>query len=307
MKKITDFLRSIGLLHTSKGDFQTGEFDDRKDIKESDAHSSQKPEGAPVQSEKNSGADGQQDQNSEGIGRKVTFWIFLVVAIFFLLAAVGSGWIFFLMIIVWGGVLYFLKQWAFAGKFSMLSVVITLVVVFIFSFIIIPTDEGGSKSGTTGLSGSGQTSKTSKTSTSKCEAVGLDTKSDDRITLSIVANEDVQEDHTKLSYTRAELMDLQYGYSALETAESYYVVSELCDGDKTLSFIDLEAAEWTLKHDPSEIGERRSGNHSQFVSQQSDGSVSNDIEEPGTYTLYGYISYDGKKWFIAQKHEFEVS
>mgnify|MGYP005838632767 CR=1 FL=1 len=34
MGKITDFMRKIGLLHVSKGDYVTGEFDDRKDLKE---------------------------------------------------------------------------------------------------------------------------------------------------------------------------------------------------------------------------------------------------------------------------------
>ena len=34
MGKITDFLRKIGLLHVSKGDYVTGEFDNREDLKE---------------------------------------------------------------------------------------------------------------------------------------------------------------------------------------------------------------------------------------------------------------------------------
>lgn len=33
MGKITGFLRKIGILHVSKGDYQTGEFDNREDLK----------------------------------------------------------------------------------------------------------------------------------------------------------------------------------------------------------------------------------------------------------------------------------
>ncbi len=46
MKKIMDFLRKIGLLRVSSGDYQTGEFDDRKDLKEE----KQAPE-APAENE----------------------------------------------------------------------------------------------------------------------------------------------------------------------------------------------------------------------------------------------------------------
>lgn len=34
MKKITDFLRKIGVLHVSSGDYQTGDLDTREDLKE---------------------------------------------------------------------------------------------------------------------------------------------------------------------------------------------------------------------------------------------------------------------------------
>lgn len=33
MGKITDFLRKIGLLHASKGDYYTGDIDNREDLK----------------------------------------------------------------------------------------------------------------------------------------------------------------------------------------------------------------------------------------------------------------------------------
>ena len=37
MKALVNFLRKIGLLQVSKGDYNTGEFDNRKDLKEEPA------------------------------------------------------------------------------------------------------------------------------------------------------------------------------------------------------------------------------------------------------------------------------
>ena len=56
MSKITDFLRKIGLLHVSKGDSVTGDFDTREDLKEpeespEEVQQPQEPQEAPQQQE----------------------------------------------------------------------------------------------------------------------------------------------------------------------------------------------------------------------------------------------------------------
>jgi hypothetical protein len=58
MSKITDFMRKIGLLHVSKGDSVTGEFDSREDLKQPEEK--KEPEQQETQ-----GDSGQQQETQE--------------------------------------------------------------------------------------------------------------------------------------------------------------------------------------------------------------------------------------------------
>jgi len=325
MSKLTDNLRKAGVLHTGKGDYQTGEYDDRKDIKTqplaSDVSKTQSTKNnvsktqstendnigddnnAP--SEQSSGGNDQKqpEQKRGGMGRKITFWVAVVCGLFFLLMSLGSWGVFFIMLIIWGGLLYLLKLWAFNRQFGTLLITSVVIGVIILSFFIVPTDDtvDTDTNGKTVKNGSGSTSLAP---TTQCEANNLNMKQSDLVALKIVSIENVQEDHTKDVYSLDELDTLQFGHQSELTQPGYYSIDELCQGEKTLSFDDLEA--WNFNESVSGSMGGFGGNYTNFTSKQDDGSFSKTVEEPGLYTHYAYVSDDGKKWFIAAKRDFEV-
>lgn len=313
MSKLTDNLRKAGVLHTSKGDYQTGEFDDRKDMKDKEVSAQSAASSAPqtgegsegpmknMDDQKNDLPEENPSEKKSSTGRKVTFWFAIICAAFFLLMSLGSWGVFTLTIVIWSGLLYLLKLWAFSAKFSTVLITFAFLGVFILSFMIVPTDTDTDISGETAKNGAGSTSLAP---TTKCEANDLDVKENEYIELKIVSVDNMQEDHTKALYSIDELDALQFGHQSQLTQDGYYSIDELCQGEKTLSFDDLEA--WNYNKSVKGSVGGFGGNYTNFTSEQDDGSVSRTIEEPGTFTQYAYISHDGKKWFIAQEREFEV-
>jgi|GEM_PF-5346010 hypothetical protein len=130
MKIIIDFLRKIGLLRMSKGDFQTGEFDNRSDLK------TKKP---------NTAVD-------SGVKNSSYFAIFATVGgvmmLLFLVIAGLNFW-FFLMLAVWAWFLWLIKKWIALGAFAAhKTIFIGIGIAFLtFIFMGISMDNKGDSTG----------------------------------------------------------------------------------------------------------------------------------------------------------------
>ena len=277
MKKIIDFLRKIGLIHVGSGNYYTGEFDSRKDLKK---------EGRQV--------SGTSDKG----GKKKGIFMFRFVAFFavlfliFALVVLGFSFWFFVVTLAWVWFVYSIKKSFRTGLFVFKSVLIYFSITFFVTLVIVIF--------TTSSNSSSPTTSADKT---MCRANNLSKKINDRVTTDIVDKSTIN-DKTKKSYDLSELDNLAFGYEVKETAEGEYVLSELCEGEKTLSSVDFE--DDSVFHQDTDGFNSSGGNHTNFTSEQSDGSFSRDIESPGDYTVYTYASSDGEKWYIAGELQFQV-
>lgn len=143
MKQVMDFLRKIGFLHVSSGDYQTGEFDSRKDLKK-----------------KKGSAGGAKQVNKKISGKKgmLLFWIMLVITGLFLLSVLVSyGFRFWLliMLVAWFFFFRFLHKQILAGKLKIAKIIIIYVVLFIFSLIFLVPSNDSSSGGSLNDSSSG--------------------------------------------------------------------------------------------------------------------------------------------------------
>ena len=128
MKKIIDFLRKTGFLQMSKGDWNSGEFDTRKDLK----------------GEAKTKKDGQKKETGEKNkkGRKVFFWLAVVLAFIFLLSSLSSGvGIFILNLIFWLIFLFLLKKYAFFGSYNLGIMIVAFVLILIISLSTLGVEE----------------------------------------------------------------------------------------------------------------------------------------------------------------------
>ena len=185
------------------------------------------------------------------------------------------------------------------GSFLLKNFVTISVVIFVLWLIIII----GIPSESNSTSSSSNSSDLS--SGNECKANKLPQKHNDRVTVKIVDKDDVFRSLNSLSYALSDLPGLLYGYSVKELPKGDYALAEICKGDKTVSYADLDsdAIFYNSEGDYGEIG----GNYSNFANEQSDGSVHNVIAEPGTYTLYIYLSDDKKDWYVANEMTFDVN
>ena len=226
MEKIISFLKKIGLLHVSSGDYGAGKFDNRKNV-------------------------GKKDKTVVSAGAFVWNKTTIVFAIIILI-----------------GLIFVIK-----GLF---------------------------------LSGNQDSDPLA------CRANKLERKTNDRLTFGIFEEvDDTFLDKSQDSYALGELEDLMYGYNVEETLEGEYILQEICDGDRTLTFANLhkdDAVFYQAEDDGFYYSEGNmptiGGNYTHFGTDASDDEVGYGIEEPGTYQIYVYASTDDKKWYIA--HEAEI-
>ncbi len=134
----------------------------------------------------------------------------------------------------------------------------------------------------------------------ECEAVNLEKKEYQNLTLKIGKIEEIENTKLKKEYTLDELQNLGYGVfiESPSNEKPLYLKTEICQGDKTKSYTDLGL-------DDSDT-EGSFGSLTQFNNEQADGLVDETIDKPGNYTLYTYASTDGTHWTIAKSFEFIV-
>ncbi len=138
----------------------------------------------------------------------------------------------------------------------------------------------------------------------KCEATNLTKKENPRIEIKIgnIEQDIASMGNPKAIYTLNDFDNLAYGMviKADKINKPLYTKTEICQGDKTISFTDLNLSKEEMKDGGS------FGNMIQFNNMQADGRMEKTIKEVGKYTLYVYASDDGKNWYIAQEFSFEV-
>lgn len=138
----------------------------------------------------------------------------------------------------------------------------------------------------------------------KCEAINLAKKENPRIEIKIggIEQDIARMGSPKIIYNLNDFDNLAYGTTvkADKVNKPLYTKTEICQGDKTISFTNLDLTEDELKNGGS------FGSMSQFNNMQANGIVEKTIKEVGKYTLYVYASDDGKNWYIAQELNFEV-
>lgn len=151
MKKFLDILRKLGLLQVSSGDYMTGEFDSRSDLK-----SKPKTEAAPSDGETtpppNDGgaatppAGSPETQPSKGRRGVGIFWAILIVAILLLLLLLSSSgfslW-FFILLVLWAIFLYKTHASIAAGTIAMGKMWIIVVILLVLTIASFGESEEG--------------------------------------------------------------------------------------------------------------------------------------------------------------------
>ena len=91
----------------------------------------------------------QDEKKPSGLGMKITFWIFVVLGILFLLIFWSSGWTIwtFLGLILWVIFLFHMYRRIKTGTASMTFFIIAGVILVVVSFIMTPTDQTSNNSG----------------------------------------------------------------------------------------------------------------------------------------------------------------
>jgi|GEM_PF-3113751 len=157
MKPVLDFLRKMGMLHVHSGDYQTGEFDNRKDIKKK-SKSKKTPKAA---------AGGAFLAGAMAVSSKwmILFWILVVFVVFFLLVFWISYGLSFWLILFFAFWFFFFKKLKIqilAGKLLFWKMFFIFLGLSFFSLIfLVPSEDADSSS------------KSSKKSMSKLEESGL--------------------------------------------------------------------------------------------------------------------------------------
>ncbi len=281
IKNIANFLRKIGLLHVSSGDYITGEYDDRKDIK--------KEKKAQIISNKNT-------TNKIFI---IAVILILILLLFSYLMLNLSFW-FILLVLLLGSYILYIKNKASKGLLTLrnfsLTFILILIAVFFIIIIGIPAN--------TNTDSSTNTKQTTTSNVRECKANNLPKKINDRITAEIVRKDNISKLMNSSSYSLEDLHDLMYGFSIKKTPKGDYVLAEICRGSKHIDGGDFDTD--VLFYENPEGINSSGGNYTQFSNEQSDGSINNIITEPGQYTLYIYVSNDKNSWSIAKEIKFEV-
>ncbi len=143
---------------------------------------------------------------------------------------------------------------------------------------------------------------------SVCKVTQLSKKADNRVTAKIVLASNVGVDKTQKTYSLTELDNLAFGYKAKKTSNGYYIAKEICKGDVSITGDKLSAENWNfIKEDSPGAISSFAGSYENFASDQKDGTKFRSISKPGKYTLFLYTTTDGKKWYVAAQHNFEVT
>ncbi len=137
IKQVVDLLRKVGIAHVSKGDYITGEFDSRRDLKAK--HSDKR------RRDNNPGTTDTARASTTPV-HKAVFWVVAIIAAFFFLVLWGGGitlWS-LLGMGMWGYFLYWLRSGA--GATAMIGKVVALTfgaVVMSFFLADFSTPEDG--------------------------------------------------------------------------------------------------------------------------------------------------------------------
>jgi len=273
MKKIINFLRKIGLLHIGSGDYMTGEFDDRKNIKQSKSKIKTK--------------------------KSAILTILIIVSILFLLLTlilIDLSFWFFVILIVWIWFIFSVKKLISLNLFIFKRFIITFFLIFSISIIFILIAPNDNKQ-----------SKNNNSTSTECAAKHLSKKIEKTITAEIVNKDDIAKKSTKSNYSLQELDNLSYGFTVTNNEKDEYILSQICQKNKKVSVIHLNKNEGVLyeKKDKTAVSSSR-GNYTNFSNIQNDNSLYRTIKEAGDYTLYIYSSTDGEKWRIDKKKNFKV-
>jgi hypothetical protein len=310
MKKFIDFFKKIGILKVGTGDYLTGEY--------SNNTTKEKKKKTKINGNVNSNID----KNPSAIATTSLwlFWftlVFGVIILFFSFIIIEfSFWLLFI-IGIWICFIIFIKKSIMLGSITLFKTTMFFVLILSINFVFLLLGISNEDTQLTSISiNTDKNSKSIKYSSKKtsnssidssiCEAENLKEKDNERIKLKIVDSVDVFKDKTKNIYTLKELDNLSYGYSINTTDDIEFVLSEICQGGKTISSADLSKYVSEYGGDTIDGLHYTGGNSTQFNNKQSDGSYVKTIKKPGIYQLYAYFSSNKKNWTIAKKFEFEV-
>lgn len=281
MKKIIDFLRKMGLLHVSSGDYTTGEFDAKN-------NSPKTPEGTKDK-EKKSGF---------GLFFFGLFSIVGIVVLLFTLIMVGFSLWFFLFFVVWLWFIFHTKKSVSRGIFSAKKFfVIFFVIIFINVIIVLFSGTAGTTSDTASTTGTATAEVSSSDvadDNSICAAKHLDKKANGAIRLKIV--DDNYNDKTTNVYTMDELSQLSMMAEVTVPDDGIYLSTQMCRNDEPVTFAPLSKMYFLSKEKVHADKQMHYAPLDQVL----------HMIHPGHYQVYSYYSHDGKTWYIDKEIDFDV-
>ncbi len=164
----------------------------------------------------------------------------------------------------------------------------TYKLIFVMALIIVSAGCSNPKKETTNVK---EIKDTEYTDEMLCQAKNLEIKSNKNINVIITTKD--KNKNPKKAYTVEEINKSSYENKIVKTLdEGVFLATGVCDGDKKIDT-------WKLEF---------SSNNKKFTKEgYTNLAFFDDLNlKPGKYQVYGYYSFDGKKWYINDELEFSV-
>ena len=276
MKKIINFLRKIGLIQKSSGNYITGEFDDRKDLKDKYKKID----------------DGSKKIVSGFVFLKIIVIVGLLLLLLTLIILGFSFW-FFVFLFVWLWFIFYTKKTLIIKSFVLKKFFMIFLVIIFFNLIFVisfstTSNQINSKVNNNDIYNGNTYNKI------VCEAKHLERKTNKDITLKIV--DEKNNNKTKKVYTMGELSKLGVVADVIVPDNGIYLSSQICYGDEPVSFKPLSKMFLLSK---------KKVHSNKQMHYNSIGQYMNMIQK-GKYQIYSYYSNDGETWYIDKEIDFEV-
>lgn len=156
MKKIIDFLRKIGVLHVSKSDYYSGEYDTHEDLKEKNKESAagqgSQPENVRVgaqNAQNTQSVQGEQENHVPKTPRekkgKTAFLVtagFLTFLLLIFILSVGIKFSSLFLVFLYGGFIYFMHKRLLAGSFNVIFMIVVSIILVVVLLMLVPSDSG---------------------------------------------------------------------------------------------------------------------------------------------------------------------
>ena len=151
----------------------------------------------------------------------------------------------------------------------------------------------------------GCSTTSTSTGSTKCFSDGMELNPRNGITAVLVYSEDIFTPIEGNTFTLDQQATLGYGFQVNNDSAGVYIMDELCNQDTNKPIgapVDLDIEQTFY---PTSTIPGNTGNYGYFQSEDADGNISNDLDEPANVSYDVFISEDGNEWELVAQRVFE--